>query len=96
MPWTRAQSKTLGSADIMGSTVGRDWSHLVEQSGYAGKCTGVLTKHVPRAVLDTFAGMVGYTFLGEETAKFQTYTSISQNYWDQRAAAVEKTPCPRR
>ena len=41
----------------------------------------VLTKHVPRAVLDKLAGMMGYTFLGEETAKFQTCTSISQNYW---------------
>ena len=30
------------------------------------------------------------TFLGEETAKFQEYTSINQNYWNQRVAAVEK------
>ena len=30
----------------------------------------VLTKHVPRAVLDKLAGMMGCTFLGEETAKF--------------------------
>ena len=34
--------------------------------------------------------MMGYTFLGEETGKFQPYTSVSQNNWDQRAAAVEK------
>ena len=52
----------------------------------------ILTKHVPRAVLDKLAEMMGYTFLGEETGKFQTYTSVSQNYWDQRAAAVEKLP----
>ena len=50
----------------------------------------LLTKHVPRAVLDMLAGMMGYTFSGEETGKFQTYTSISQNYWDQRATAIEK------
>ena len=52
----------------------------------------VLTKHVPRAVLINFVGMMGYTFLGAETAKFQTYTSIRQNYWDQKVAAVMKLP----
>ena len=31
-------------------------------------------------MLQTFAGVVVYTFPGEETAKFQAYTSISQNY----------------
>ena len=50
----------------------------------------LLTKHVPRAVLDKVEGMMGYTFPGEETAKFQQYTSINQNYWNQRVAAVEK------
>ena len=50
------------------------------------------TKHVPRAVVDKFAGMTGYTIPDEETAKLQTYTNISQNHWDQRAAAVEKLP----
>ena len=49
----------------------------------------LLTKHVPRAVLDKSAGMTGYTFLGEETTKFQVCTSINQNYWNQRNAAVE-------
>ena len=29
----------------------------------------LLTKHVPRAVLDKLAGMMGYTFLGEEKCK---------------------------
>ena len=36
--WTMAQSKTLGGADDVGSTVGKDRSHLVEQVEYAGKC----------------------------------------------------------
>ena len=39
----------------------------------------LLTKHVPRAVLDKLAGMMGYTFPDEETQKFQEYTSINQN-----------------
>ena len=51
----------------------------------------LLTKHVPRAVLDKPAGLMGYTFLGEETQKFQEYTNINQNYWNQRVA-VEKLP----
>ena len=29
-----------------------------------------MTKHVPRGVLDKLAGMMGYSFPGEETAKF--------------------------
>ena len=51
-----------------------------------------MTKHVPRAVLDKLTGMMGYTFPGEESAKFQEYTSISQNYWDQKVAAIMKLP----
>ena len=35
--WTKAQSKTLGSADDAGSTVEQARSHLDEQAGYAGK-----------------------------------------------------------
>ena len=41
--------------------------------------TGLLTKHVPRAVLDKLAGMMGYTCAGEETQTFQEYANISQN-----------------
>ena len=52
----------------------------------------LLTKHVPRAVLDKLAGMMGYTFPDEETQKFQEYTSINQNYWDQKFAAIGRLP----
>ena len=52
----------------------------------------LLTKHVPRAVLDKMAGMMGYTFPGEETHKFQENTNINQNYWNQIIAAVERLP----
>ena len=34
---------------------------------------------MPRAVLDKLAGMMGYSFPGEETAKFQDYSSIEQS-----------------
>ena len=53
---------------------------------------GLLTKHVPRAVLDKLAGMMGYTFPGGEREKFEECTSIYQNYWNQRIAAVERLP----
>ena len=49
----------------------------------------LLTKHVPRAVLDKLAGMMGYSFPGEETAKFQEYSSIDQSCWNQKIAATE-------
>ena len=52
----------------------------------------LLTKHVPRAVLDKLAGMMGYTFPDEETHKFQEYTSIKKNCWDQNLAAIERPP----
>ena len=51
----------------------------------------LLTKYVPKAVLDKLAGMMGYTF-PDETQKFQEYTNINQNYWDQELAAVERLP----
>ena len=41
----------------MGSTVEQDRSHLAEQFEYAGNVADLLTKHVPRAVLDKLAGM---------------------------------------
>ena len=31
-----------------------------------------------------------YSFPGEETAKFQAYSSIDQSYWNQKIAATEK------
>ena len=52
----------------------------------------LLTKHVPRAVLDKLAGMMGYSYPSEETAKFQAYSSIDQSYWNQKLAATEKLP----
>ena len=50
------------------------------------------TKHVVRVVLDNLAGMMGYTFLGEETQKFQECANINQNNWNKRIAAVERLP----
>ena len=37
----------------------------------------LLTKHVPRAVLDKLAGMMGYT---KKLRSFKSYTHINQNY----------------
>ena len=36
--------------------------------------------------------MMGYSFPGEETAKFQEYSSIDQSYWNQELATMEKLP----
>ena len=47
---------------------------------------------MPRAVLDKLAGMMNYTFLGEETVKFQAYANINESYWNQKVAADEKLP----
>ena len=52
----------------------------------------VLTKHVPRRVLDKLAGMMNYTFPGEETVKFQAYANINESYWNQKVAAIERRP----
>ena len=52
----------------------------------------LMTKHVPRGVLDKLAGMMGYSFTGEETARFQDYSSIEQSYWNQKLTTTEKLP----
>ena len=52
----------------------------------------LLTKHVPRAVLDKLAEMMGYTFPDEQTQKFQEYANINQNYWNQKMAAISRLP----
>ena len=33
---------------------------------------------------------MGYTFLDEETQKFQEYANINQNYWNEKMAPVER------
>ena len=52
----------------------------------------MMTIHVPRGVLVKLAGMMGYSFTGEETAKFQDYSSIGQSYWNQKLTTMEKIP----
>ena len=52
----------------------------------------MMTKHVPRGVLDKLAGMMGYSFSREETAKFQDYSSIEQSFWNQKLTTVERLP----
>ena len=52
----------------------------------------MMTKHVPRGVLDKLAGMMGYSFPGEEAAKFQDYSSIGQSYWNQKLTTMKKMP----
>ena len=50
----------------------------------------MMTKHVPRGVLDKLAGMMGYSFPGEEAAKCQDYWSIGQSYWNQKLTTLKK------
>ena len=52
----------------------------------------LLTKHVPRTVLDKLARMMDYTFPDEETQKFQEYTSTNKNYWDRKLASIDRLP----
>ena len=52
----------------------------------------MMTKHVLRGVLDKLAGMMDYSFPGEETAKFQEYSSIEQSYRNQKLATMDKLP----
>ena len=65
---------------------------LLNKLGTLENVADLPTKHVPRAALDKLAGMMGYTFPDEETQKFQEYTSINKNYWDQKLAATERLP----
>ena len=47
---------------------------------------------MPRGVLDKLAGMMGYSFPVEETARFQDYSSIEQSCWNQKLTTTEKLP----
>ena len=49
----------------------------------------MMTKHVPRGALDKLAGIMGYSFSGEETAKFLEYSSNEQSYWNQKLATMK-------
>ena len=54
-------------------------------------CADVLTKHVPRAVLDKLAGMMGYTLLGEESATSKNvHEHQSEFFWIRKVAALMK------
>ena len=41
----------------------------LNELGTLENVTDMMTKHVPRGVLDKLAGMIGYSFHGEETAR---------------------------
>ena len=51
----------------------------------------MMTKHVLRGGLDKLAGMMVYSFTGEETARFQDYSSIEQSYWNQKLTTTTET-----
>ena len=55
----------------MGSTVEQDRSISLNKLNTLENVADLLTKHVPRAVLDKLAGMMGYRFPDEESQKFQ-------------------------
>ena len=62
----------------------------MDKLGTLENVADMMTKHVPRGVLDKLTGMMGYSFPGEESAKFQDYSSIEQSYWNQKLTMVEK------
>ena len=64
----------------------------LNELGTLENVTDMMTKHVPRGVLDKLAGMIGYSFHGEETAKFQEYSSVGQSYWNQKLTTMENLP----
>ena len=76
----------------MGSTVEQAWSHLDEQAGYAGK----RGRHDDKTCATRSSGHIGRNdglpFSGEETARFQDYSSIEQSHWNQKLTTMEKLP----
>ena len=75
----------------MGSTAGKDRISL-NNLDTLETVADVLTKHVPRTVLDKLAGMMNYTFPVAETVKFQACANINESYWNQKVAAIERRP----
>ena len=71
---------------------GRRARHLEVQTMWVQQLSklGLISLNKVADLLDKLAGMMGYSFPGEETAKFQAYLSIDQSYWNQKLAATEK------
>ena len=67
--------------------LGRQVGMNLNKLGTLENVEDLLTNHVPRAVLDKLAGMMGYSFPGEGTAKFQAYSSTDQSAWNQKLVA---------
>ena len=65
-----------------------------EQTGYAGERGRLADKTRSKSsIRQAVRNMMGFTLPDEETHKFQEYTNINQNYWDQKlAAAIERLP----
>ena len=76
----------------MGSTVEQYRSHLTEQAGYAGERGRFADKTRSKSSTRQAGRYDGFHIPDEETQKFQEYTSINQNYWDQKLEAIERLP----
>ena len=76
----------------MGSTVEQDRSHLAQQVGYFGERGRFADETRSKGSTRQAGRNMAYTFPDEETHKFQEHTSINQNYWDQKLAAIERLP----
>ena len=62
---------------------------IAEQAEIAGKCGRFADKTRSKS---STREMMGYTFPDEQTQKFQEYTNINQNYWNQKMAAISRLP----
>ena len=77
----------------MGSTVEQDRSHLAEQVEYAGE-RGRFADETPFKEQYSTSWQESWDthFLLKKLNKFQEYTNINQNYWDQKLGVVERLP----
>ena len=52
--------------------------------GTAENCADVLTKYVPRSVLDYLCGKLGYKFPGEIDLKHEPYEKVKGRHWQEK------------
>ena len=73
---------------------GRRAKHVKVQTMWVQQLAkiGLISLNKLNTLENVAAGMMVYTFPGEETEKFQEYENINQNYWNQRIAAVARLP----
>ena len=89
--WTDSSS---AKAIIQRLGPGRRAKHLEVQTMWVEQLNklGLISMNKLGTLENVVDTMMGYSFPGEDTARFHDYSSIEQSYWNQKLTTTEKLP----